>query len=116
MMKQMEAEGFGNCTNQYECEAACPKGISVDNIARLNRDFIVANTKEGIKDQLQTYLDNGIDHMLALRGDIPFGWTGTNGDLHYATANLRNRQKPGQVKHSRFPQDGAATNHKWTEE
>ena len=33
----------------------------------------VANTKEGIKDQLQTYLDNGIDHMLALRGDIPFG-------------------------------------------
>ena len=42
------AEGFGNCTNQYECEAACPKGISVDNIARLNRDFIVANTKEGL--------------------------------------------------------------------
>ena len=48
MMKQMEAEGFGNCTNQYECEAACPKGFSVDNIARLNRDFIVANTKEGL--------------------------------------------------------------------
>ena len=48
MMKQMEAEGFGNCTNQYECEAACPKGISVDNIARLNRDFIKANTKEGL--------------------------------------------------------------------
>ena len=45
----------------------------------------VANTKEGIKEQLQTYLDHGIDHMLALRGDIPFGWTGTNGDLHYAT-------------------------------
>ena len=45
----------------------------------------VANTREGIKDQLQTYLDHGIDHMLALRGDIPFGWTGTNGDLHYAT-------------------------------
>ena len=45
----------------------------------------VANTKEGIKEQLQTYLDHGINHMLALRGDIPFGWTGTNGDLHYAT-------------------------------
>ena len=45
----------------------------------------VANTKEGIKEQLQTYLDHGIDHMLALRGDIPFGWTGTGGDLHYAT-------------------------------
>ena len=47
-MKQMEAEGFGNCTNQYECEAACPKGISVDNIARLNRDFMRANAKEGL--------------------------------------------------------------------
>ena len=45
----------------------------------------VANTKEGIREQLQTYLDHGIDHMLALRGDIPFGWTGTGGDLHYAT-------------------------------
>ena len=48
MMKQMEAEGFGNCTNQYECEAACPKGISVDNTARLNRDFMRANAKEGL--------------------------------------------------------------------
>ena len=45
----------------------------------------IGNTKEGIKEQLQTYLDHGIDHMLALRGDLPFGWTGTNGDLHYAT-------------------------------
>ena len=45
----------------------------------------IANTKEGIKDQLENYLAHGIDHMLALRGDIPFGWTGTNGDLHYAT-------------------------------
>ena len=45
----------------------------------------IGNTKEGIKDQLQTYLDHGIDHMLALRGDLPFGWTGTGGDLHYAT-------------------------------
>ena len=34
---------------------------------------------------LRHYLDHGIDHMLALRGDLPFGWTGTNGDLHYAT-------------------------------
>jgi succinate dehydrogenase / fumarate reductase iron-sulfur subunit len=36
---QMDAEGFGNCTNQYECEAACPKEISVDHIARMNRDY-----------------------------------------------------------------------------
>ncbi len=39
MVRQMDQEGFGNCTNQYECEAACPKEISVDHIARLNRDY-----------------------------------------------------------------------------
>ena len=39
MVAQMDAEGFGNCTNQYECEAACPKEISVDHIARMNRDY-----------------------------------------------------------------------------
>ena len=45
----------------------------------------IGNTKEGIREQLQNYLDHGIDHMLALRGDLPFGWEGTGGDLHYAT-------------------------------
>ena len=45
----------------------------------------IGNTKEGIKDQLQNYLDNGVDHMLALRGDLPFGWEGTGGDFKYAT-------------------------------
>lgn len=39
MVRQMDSEGFGNCTNQYECEAACPKEISVEHIARLNRDY-----------------------------------------------------------------------------
>jgi len=42
MVAQMDEEGFGACTNTYECEAACPAGISVDNIARLNREFIGA--------------------------------------------------------------------------
>jgi succinate dehydrogenase / fumarate reductase iron-sulfur subunit len=46
MVRQMDAEGFGNCTNQYECEAACPKEISVDHIARMNRDYAVAALKE----------------------------------------------------------------------
>lgn len=46
MVRQMDAEGFGNCTNQYECEAACPKEISVDHIARMNRDFALALLKE----------------------------------------------------------------------
>ncbi len=43
MVAQMDAEGFGNCGNIYECEAACPKAISVANIARMNRDYIVAS-------------------------------------------------------------------------
>lgn len=39
MVKQMDSEGFGSCTNQYECGAACPKEISVEHIARMNRDY-----------------------------------------------------------------------------
>jgi succinate dehydrogenase / fumarate reductase iron-sulfur subunit len=42
MIAQMDAEGFGSCTNHRECEATCPKAITVDHIARLNRDFIKA--------------------------------------------------------------------------
>lgn len=45
MVAQMDAEGFGGCTNDRECEAACPKGISIGHIARLNRDLIAANLK-----------------------------------------------------------------------
>ena len=42
MVDVMEAEGFGACTNHGECMAACPKEISIDFIARLNRDYITA--------------------------------------------------------------------------
>ncbi|MEE8576258.1 MAG: 4Fe-4S dicluster domain-containing protein, partial [candidate division Zixibacteria bacterium] len=42
MVAQMDAEGFGNCTNYYECEAVCPKEISVKGIATLNREFVKA--------------------------------------------------------------------------
>ena len=45
MVGQMDKEGFGNCTNQYECEAVCPKEISVLNIARMNREFYKASLK-----------------------------------------------------------------------
>ena len=48
MVRQMDEEGFGNCTNQYECEAVCPKEISVDNIAKLNRDYLLATAKDGL--------------------------------------------------------------------
>jgi len=40
MVCEMDRLGFGNCSNERECEAACPKGISIQNIARLNREFI----------------------------------------------------------------------------
>jgi len=43
MVAQMEKEGFGGCTNYGECEAVCPKGISITFIARLNRDFLRAS-------------------------------------------------------------------------
>ena len=42
MVERMDQEGFGSCTNHGECEAACPKGISLDNIARMNRDYLEA--------------------------------------------------------------------------
>jgi succinate dehydrogenase / fumarate reductase iron-sulfur subunit len=46
MVRQMDKEGFGNCTNQYECEAACPKEISVRWITKLNREYAVAAVKD----------------------------------------------------------------------
>lgn len=45
MVAVMDQAGFGSCTNTYACEAECPKGISVKNIARMNRDYIVAKFK-----------------------------------------------------------------------
>jgi succinate dehydrogenase / fumarate reductase iron-sulfur subunit len=42
MVKTMDELGFGNCTNHAECEASCPKGINLSNIARLNREFFTA--------------------------------------------------------------------------
>ncbi|WMI68798.1 succinate dehydrogenase/fumarate reductase iron-sulfur subunit [Mangrovimonas sp. YM274] len=45
MVKQMDLEGFGNCTNTGACEIECPKGISLENIARMNREFLKANLK-----------------------------------------------------------------------
>jgi succinate dehydrogenase / fumarate reductase, iron-sulfur subunit len=46
MVKQMDEEGFGNCTNTGACEAECPKGISLENIARMNREFTGASFKQ----------------------------------------------------------------------
>lgn len=46
MVEQMDKEGFGNCTNTGACEIECPKGISLENIARMNREYMVASVKE----------------------------------------------------------------------
>ncbi len=48
MVETMDAEGFGGCTNQYECEAVCPKGISVTHIARMNRDYLMASLRRTV--------------------------------------------------------------------
>jgi succinate dehydrogenase / fumarate reductase iron-sulfur subunit len=45
MVAQMDKEGFGNCSNNYACEAECPKGIEVTHIARMNREFLLAKMK-----------------------------------------------------------------------
>src|SRR5690554_5782878 len=45
MVAQMDKEGFGNCTNTGACEIECPKGISLENIARMNREYLSASLK-----------------------------------------------------------------------
>ena len=45
MVAQMDAEGFGNCTNTGACEVECPKGISLDYIAQMNREYLAASLK-----------------------------------------------------------------------
>ena len=45
MVRQMDLEGFGNCTNTGACEVECPKGISLENIARMNREYLSAAIK-----------------------------------------------------------------------
>jgi succinate dehydrogenase / fumarate reductase iron-sulfur subunit len=47
MVSQMDHEGFGGCTNHRECEAVCPKGITIENIALMNRDYIRASAVSG---------------------------------------------------------------------
>jgi succinate dehydrogenase / fumarate reductase, iron-sulfur subunit len=46
MVKEMDAMGFGNCSNTGSCEAECPKEISLENIARMNREYMMANLKK----------------------------------------------------------------------
>jgi len=74
--------GGGNATKNIEVlDAIKAKSGAVP----ITHYTCIGNTKEKIKAELQNYLDHGIDHILALRGDLPHGWTGTGGDLRYAT-------------------------------
>jgi len=53
MVETMDGLGFGGCTNQYECSAACPKLISHDFIARLNRDYLGASIRSSFRQEPQ---------------------------------------------------------------
>lgn len=52
MVETMEEQGFGTCSNFAECEAVCPKGISIDFIARMNRDYVTAKLKGVSKERV----------------------------------------------------------------
>ncbi len=54
MVAAMDEAGFGNCTNQYECSAVCPKLISHDFISKLNRDFVAATLRNSFKSKPST--------------------------------------------------------------
>jgi succinate dehydrogenase / fumarate reductase iron-sulfur subunit len=49
MVKTLDRLGFGNCTNETECEVECPKEISITNIARLNREYLKASIFSSFK-------------------------------------------------------------------
>jgi succinate dehydrogenase / fumarate reductase iron-sulfur subunit len=48
MVAQMDKEGFGNCSNYYECEAVCPANIPATVIAKLNREYTSASAKDAV--------------------------------------------------------------------
>ncbi len=52
MVKKMDDLGFGNCTNEAECEASCPKGIEITNIARMNKEFLFSAVSSKTKPEV----------------------------------------------------------------
>jgi succinate dehydrogenase / fumarate reductase iron-sulfur subunit len=49
MVAQMDKEGFGNCSNYYECEAVCPAGVPGAFIAKMNRDYALASVRNAVE-------------------------------------------------------------------
>lgn len=62
------------------CKAIHDSGKTIS----LTHFTCIGNSRKSISEQLQTYLESGIDHILAMRGDLPAGWEGTRGDFAYA--------------------------------
>ncbi len=60
MVAQMDEEGFGNCTNYYECEAVCPKEINRNFIARMNREYLLASIRKPENVNAQPVRESGI--------------------------------------------------------
>jgi methylenetetrahydrofolate reductase (NADPH) len=58
---------------------------SPNDVKAVTHFTCIGNTRAGVKQQLDDYLRAGVDHILALRGDLPAGWEGTGGDFNYAT-------------------------------
>lgn len=67
--------------NVEVCKAIQDSGKSI----AVTHFTCIGNTREGVKEQLDHYLELGVNHILALRGDLPAGWEGTRGDFHYAS-------------------------------
>lgn len=67
--------------NVEVCKAIQDSGKSI----AVTHFTCIGNTREGVKEQLDHYLELGVNHILALRGDLPSGWEGTRGDFHYAS-------------------------------
>ncbi|MFZ7134643.1 MAG: methylenetetrahydrofolate reductase [Eubacteriales bacterium] len=74
------AGGTNAGRNVEICKAIKERGKTIP----ITHFTCIGNTKEKIKRELQGYLDMGVDHILALRGDFPKGWEGTRGDFNYA--------------------------------
>jgi methylenetetrahydrofolate reductase (NADPH) len=78
--------GGGNSAGNLEVLDAV---TALSGVVPVSHCTCIGSTREEMRRQLRQYLDRGVDHILALRGDLPLGMTGTGGDFHYATELVR---------------------------
>ncbi|MDR1217598.1 MAG: methylenetetrahydrofolate reductase, partial [Oscillospiraceae bacterium] len=77
--------GAGGSNAGRNLEVVSTIAASPNDTVSVTHFTCVGNTFDGIKKQIDDYLAAGVDHVLALRGDLPEGWEGTRGDFDYAT-------------------------------